>query len=265
MKISAIILTYNQPEALELVLKSIQHQRICPDEVIIADDGSTSDTRKLIDSFRIHSRFRLEHVWQEDRGYRISSIRNRAILKSEGDYLIFSDGDLIFHPEFFSDYRSNARLCTAFVGSRVFLNREITSRLLNGEIESPVFSFLSTAVESNRINAIRVPWLWRCIPQVTNTSNMRGGLLGVWKPDLLAVNGWNESFTGWGLEDSELIARLRNSGVSIRKFKFTGITFHLWHPAIVREHLEENRKLLGLTHQNRLTWCSNGLIKSENP
>jgi glycosyltransferase involved in cell wall biosynthesis len=264
MKVSAIILTYNQPDALELVLKSIQNQRVFPDEVIIADDGSGPDTRKLIDNFRIHSRFRLEHVWQEDKGYRIASIRNRAVLKSEGDYLVFSDGDLIFHPEFFSDYKNRASFHTAYVGSRVFLNRETTSQLLNREVECFVFSFLSTGVESNRINAIRVPGLWKWIPRVKNTDNMRGALLGVWKPDLLAVNGWNESFTGWGLEDTEFIARLWHSGVTIRKLKFAGIGFHLWHPALVRDQLERNRNLLDQTLQNRSTWCSNGLIKGEN-
>jgi hypothetical protein len=120
-------------------------------------------------------------------------------------------------------------------------------------------------VESNRINAIRIPWLWKWIPRVKNTGSMRGGLLGVWKTDLMAVNGWNESFTGWGFEDSELVARLWHSGVSIRKLKFAGITYHLWHPDNVRQHLEENLKLLGQTLRNRSTWCSNGLIKDENP
>jgi glycosyltransferase involved in cell wall biosynthesis len=265
MHLSAIILTYNRPDALELVLKSIQYQQVFPDEVIIADDGSGPDTREIIDRFRINFPVRLEHVWQEDQGYRIASIRNRAILISEGDYLVFSDGDLVFHPKFFSDFKNRVTLHTAFIGSRVFLNQDITRLLLNREIEPRVFSFISPSVESNRINAIRIPWLWKWIPRVKNTANMRGALLGVWKSELLAVNGWNEAFTGWGLEDTEFVARLWHSGVTIRKLKFAGIAFHLWHPAAVRDQLERNRKLLDQTLHNRSTWCSNGLIKGENP
>ena len=88
---------------------------------------------------------------------------------------------------------------------------------------------------------------------------MRGGLLGVWKEDLLAVNGWNEEFTGWGMEDTELVTRLFNSGVTIRKLKFAGITWHLWHPVSDRKFLEINRELLENTIRNRLKWCEIGL------
>jgi glycosyltransferase involved in cell wall biosynthesis len=264
MKLSAIILTYNRPDALDLVLKSIQYQQVFPDEVIIADDGSGPDTREIIDRFRINFPIRLEHVWQEDQGYRIATIRNRAILKSEGDYLVFSDGDLIFHPRFFSDFKNRIIPYTAFIGSRAFLSQHMTRLLLDRQIEPRAFSFFSPSFESNRMNALRIPWLWKLIPPVKETGKMRGGLLGVLKSDMLAVNGWNESFTGWGLEDSELVTRLFHSGVTIRKLKFAGITYHLWHPVSVRSQLEENRKLLEQTMKDHLTWCSNGLVKGEN-
>ncbi len=54
MKISLIIVTYNRPDALLLILKSIEKQRILPHEVIIADDGSTHHTREMIESFQNH-------------------------------------------------------------------------------------------------------------------------------------------------------------------------------------------------------------------
>ena len=49
---SLIISTYNWPEALSLCLESVLHQTVLPDEVIIADDGSRDDTRRLIEAFR---------------------------------------------------------------------------------------------------------------------------------------------------------------------------------------------------------------------
>ena len=52
MKLSLIITTYNWPNALSLVLESILRQTVLPDEVIIADDGSLPDTKKVIFQFR---------------------------------------------------------------------------------------------------------------------------------------------------------------------------------------------------------------------
>lgn len=45
MKTTLLITTYNWPKALELVLYSVLHQHVKPDEVVIADDGSTEETK----------------------------------------------------------------------------------------------------------------------------------------------------------------------------------------------------------------------------
>ena len=51
MKCSLVICTYNWPEALAMVLLSVNKQSVLPDEVIIADDGSGSSTSKVINEF----------------------------------------------------------------------------------------------------------------------------------------------------------------------------------------------------------------------
>jgi glycosyltransferase involved in cell wall biosynthesis len=48
LKVSLIITTYNWPEALFLVLKSVKNQFILPDEIIVADDGSSKETANVI-------------------------------------------------------------------------------------------------------------------------------------------------------------------------------------------------------------------------
>ena len=261
MKISLVILTYNRPDTLELVLKSLNRQSVSPDEVIIADDGSGPETRELISCWQSQSPLRLVHVWHEDLGYRIAAIRNKATLESAGDYLIYSDGDLLLHPDFIHDFKKCSSPKTAWIGSRVFLSREATQKLFS-EVSVPFsWSVFSPAIAANRLNRLRAPWISSFIPPLKNTMQMRGGLLGVWKEDLLAVNGWNEEFTGWGMEDTELVTRLFNSGVTIRKLKFAGITWHLWHPVSDRKFLEINRELLDKTIRNRLNWCEFGLKK----
>ena len=52
MRVSLIIATYNWPESLILALRSIEKQTIVPEEVIIADDGSTAETKEIIDKFQ---------------------------------------------------------------------------------------------------------------------------------------------------------------------------------------------------------------------
>ena len=70
MKISLIITTFNWPESLLLVLESIRHQSIMPEEIIIADDGSNDSTRRLISSFNKEFDLNVIHSWQEDNGFR---------------------------------------------------------------------------------------------------------------------------------------------------------------------------------------------------
>jgi hypothetical protein len=68
--------------------------------------------------------------------------------------------------------------------------------------------------------------------------------LGIWREDLIAVNGYDESFTGWGREDSDLAARLFHLG---RKRKFVrgrAVVFHLNHPVASRAQLESNQARL---------------------
>jgi predicted glycosyltransferase involved in capsule biosynthesis len=53
--------------------------------------------------------------------------------------------------------------------------------------------------------------------------------MGVWRADFEAVNGFDESFVGWGHEDADFVLRLHNSGV-VRKNGFCSTeVYHLWH------------------------------------
>jgi glycosyltransferase involved in cell wall biosynthesis len=70
LKVSLIITTYNWPEALFLVLKSVKNQFILPDEIIVADDGSSKETANVIKEFSNKFKLKVIHSWQEDKGFR---------------------------------------------------------------------------------------------------------------------------------------------------------------------------------------------------
>ena len=93
MKLSVIVTTYNRPHALKRVLEGLFCQTRLPREILVADDGSTEETRDLVDGCRADSPVPLVHVWQADKGFRLSRIRNKGILKATGEYLVILDGD----------------------------------------------------------------------------------------------------------------------------------------------------------------------------
>ncbi len=109
-KISVIVATYNWPQALRLSLESLKTQSDRNFEVIIADDGSRSDTRELIDTIRADFPVPIEHVWIEDDGCRKTVVGNLAIAASHGDYLVFIDGDCIVQT------RSPKKFCHGRIG-----------------------------------------------------------------------------------------------------------------------------------------------------
>lgn len=186
MKISLIIVTYNRPEALEVILKSILIQTEIPHEVIIADDGSGHETAKLLNKYNGDFPCKLKHVWQEDKGFRAAKIRNKAINKSTGNWLFFSDGDLFFHSRFFQDLKRNIKPGIALIGSRVFLKKEATDEILKNRTPNNIL-FFSPKTEKNRLNSMRVPFLSKFFPTVPFSEKLRGGLLCVQKNQLLLL------------------------------------------------------------------------------
>ena len=259
MKLSLIITTYNWPDSLVLTLKSIENQTISPDEVIIADDGSTDETQEVISKFQQDSELKIIHLWQEDLGFRVAKSRNKAIAKSCGDYIILIDGDIILHPKFVQDHVNNAQVGYFIQGTRVLLTQDRTRDTLKRM--SINFSFLSKGIK-NRKNAIYSDFLSKLFSKKVNylrgikTSNM-----AFFKQDCVNVNGFNNDFEGWGREDSEFAVRLLNSGINRKNLRFNAIQFHLWHFEITRESLSQNNVILNSSINNKSNWCINGIDK----
>ena len=227
MKISLIISTYNWTEALELSLISVLNQKVMPYEVIIADDGSTTETKELIDLFREKFRIPLIHEWHEDRGFLLAEIRNRAIKRSSGDFICQIDGDIILHPYFISDYLKVVKPNFYYRGSRVKMSKELSSSLF--KTKNVKINFFAKGIE-NRFNSFRNSLLNIIMDQPREESkNALGCNMGFWREDLIKINGYSNDLTGWGHEDEELCARLVNLGVFKRRIKHKAIAYHIYH------------------------------------
>ena len=261
MKTSLIISTYNREDALELVLKSVIALKEYPDEVIIADDGSGAQTKKLINAYQQSFPIPLLHCHQEDEGFRLARIRNKATAMSTGEFIIFIDGDMILHPAFITDHKRHAKIGRYIQGSRVLLDKETTVRVIEHGISS--FNLLSKGI-TNRFNAMHIPWLSTRISQYMSKKQTHHGVRGCnmsfMKSDLIKVNGFNEAFIGWGREDSECIIRMLNSGIARYNLRLGGIAYHLWHSEHKKSDLLEiNDKELSDAINERRIFCQQGL------
>jgi len=261
MKLTLIITTYNWPESLLLVIESIKRQTILPDEVIIADDGSTKETKDLINNFKKDTDLNIVHSWQEDMGFRAARSRNNAIFKSSGDYIILIDGDTILHNNFVKDHIANAESGFFVQGSRALLSKKHTKKALAEKTVN--FPFFSSGLK-NRKNSIHSKFLSSIF------SSKKNHLLGIkscnmafYKKDCLNINGFNNEFEGWGREDSEFVVRLINSGIKRKNVRFNAIQFHLWHNENSRILLEKNNAMLEDAIHNHIQWCENGINSIE--
>jgi glycosyltransferase involved in cell wall biosynthesis len=261
--VSVLVATYNWPAALALVLQQLRRQTERPLEVLIADDGSGPETRDLIARESATYPVRLVHCWHEDRGFRAGAIRNQAIARARGDYVLQIDGDILLHEGAVAAHRAFARAGSFVQGSRALCNEALTQRLLAGE-RVPLTPW--TAGLENRVNAAYVPWLAPLSGGTRDTvERIRGCHIAFWRDDLLRVNGYDEAYEGWGREDSDLTVRLGHAGVVRRNLKFSAVAFHLWHPQASRDAFDRNDARLRAARQSRLVRATRGVDQYLTP
>ena len=65
-----------------------------------------------------------------------------------------------------------------------------------------------------------------------------------WGADLIAIDGFDCGFSGWGREDSDLFVRLMRAGVRRKDGHWATGALHLWHSEADRSRLPENDRQL---------------------
>ncbi|WP_323137528.1 glycosyltransferase [Dyella subtropica] len=265
-KVSLVVLTYNWPDALAKVLASIPTQSRLPDEVIVADDGSTEATRDVIERAAASFPVPIRHVWQEDLGFRAARCRNRGMAASRGDYIVLIDGDMVLHPQFVADHLALAEPGYFLQGGRFKTHPRETVRLLAGG--RPVFAPWAD-VDFNVFDGIKRLYAFRSLPLARWKSRARNGgrvmscNMSFWRDDLLRVNGFDERMEGYGAEDRELAARLGNAGVRRRQLKWAALAAHLDHPTRAQPDVNDmslpNNRLFRATVVEHITRCEHGI------
>ena len=260
--IAVVISTYNQPQALRLVLEAWGEQSDQNFAIYIADDGSGRETRELIQSMTAKLAVPVHHLWHEDQGFRKARIHNQVFKQVKESYLILTDGDCMPLPDMVKTHRQFASRGYFINGSRILLSQRYSRELCVGAANAPVHASwwmwlqLYWKGACNRLLPLWIP------PHVRNKKDKLSGIRGchfsLWMDDLRAVNGFDEAYEGWGREDSDLAARLLHHGLFRRDLKGEPV-LHLWHHEEKRERLDENDALLAACLAEKRIYARIGL------
>jgi glycosyltransferase involved in cell wall biosynthesis len=268
-RVSLVVSSYNQPNALALVLEGVLTQTRTPDDLRVADDGSEPDTRELVQAFAGQAPFPVHFETQEDRGFRKSRALNAALRPALGEVFLFLDGDCVPPPGWAAHHLHALERGADFsTAGYVLLDLEQTRSLTREEVAAGGIDARCGPEQRRRFRAIhRREQLYRWLRR-PRKPKIRGGNWAVTRAALFAVNGFDERFDGFGKEDSDVRNRLRNAGFRGVSLWDRAWVFHCDHdlderrtrPHVVRS--EPDRSY----YDSRLgaTTCERGLVRRES-
>ena len=233
--ISIVITTYNRSDALATVLAALAVQDDTSFEVIVADDGSTQAHQDAMQASAKSCGLPLVHVWHPDVGFTASRVRNLGVAASSGSYIVLLDGDCIPETDFVRQHRRLKEQGCFVNGSRVMLSESLTQQAVAGITKVYGRSFFFWLGQRLSGGASKLGALLRLPDFAARThanfqwKGIRSCNMGVWRSDYEAVNGFDESFVGWGHEDADFVLRLHNAGVKRKNGFCATEVYHLWH------------------------------------
>ena len=271
--VSVIVSTYNQPEWLQKALWGFEQQLERNFEIIIADDGSTEETKTLINRFKENSSLKITHVWQEDHGFQKTKILNKAIIASKGEYLIFTDGDCIPRNDLVSTHVGLSRPGCFLSAGYFKLSMKISKQITKDDIETQrcfnakwlLKHGLKKTFKINKLTSygFKEEFLNTFTP---TSATWDGNNASGWRKDVLAVNGFDERMQ-YGGEDREMGERLMNYGIKPQQIRYSTVTLHLDHERgyVTKEMFVKNKAIRRVTKLEKRVWTKYGIVKSESP
>ena len=269
-KITVIIATYNKLDWLEKVLYGYSVQTYKDFDIIIADDGSTKETKELILSFKENYPVNITHAWHEDKGYRRQKILNEAIVMAKHDYILFTDGDCIPREDFIETHAKYAEKGYFLSGGYCKLPMDISETIAEGDIKAKRcfdVKWLKSKGDLGGKNKLKLSvkdGLANFLDVVTPTgATFNNCNSSAWKADLIAINGYDERMQ-YGGPDRELGERLVNYGIKPKQIRYKAICLHLDHARgyKTQESLDRNLAIRANVKKENLKWTAFGIKKS---
>ncbi len=239
--VSVIITTYNRSDALLAVLAGLARQTQRDFEVVVADDGSREEHQRVLRESAVARELKVVHVWHPDVGFTAAKARNRGVAAAQGQYLVLLDGDCVPEVDFIARHRQLAAPGCFVNGSRVLLSPALTQRVLDGAetvCGRAAAFWLRQRLRgdaSKLTHLLRLPdGAWRVQADFA-WKGIRSCNMGVWRRDYETVDGFDESFVGWGHEDADFVLRLHHAGIRRKNGFCATEVYHLWHREAARD------------------------------
>ena len=270
MKASIIFTTYNHPKWLEKVLWGFAVQSEKDFEIIVADDGSKKETQEIISNFlSINRNIKLKHLWHKDDGFQKCRILNKAILASEAEYLIFTDGDCIPHPDFVKNHIELSEQNKFLSGGYFKLTPDVSRKISIEDIKlklatKPAWLLKNNAPLTLRILKLSSHPFWGAILDTLTTTKAtwNGHSASTWKKHIIKINGFDERMS-YGGEDREFGERLMNMGIKSKQVRYRCSCIHLDHDRgyATPNARQKNKKIREETRKNKVIRTRFGLAE----
>jgi glycosyltransferase involved in cell wall biosynthesis len=266
MDLAVIISTFERPGHLERCLASLEAQRGVTGrfEVVVTDDGSRDGTLRLLAETARRVDFPLTFTTHEHNGFRLARCRNEGVAASTAAYLLFTDGDCILPPDHLRIHLETRRPGRVVAGDCLRLDQAASTAVIADALRAGLFPRSLPAGERLRLalKALRAKVYESCRTPVR--PRLSGNNIGIWRTDYERVNGFDEQFIGWGLEDRDLQVRLERLGLRAWSILLHTAPVHLWHPpapSFARNNAGTANFDYFATLDRRPTFCEDGLVK----
>ena len=267
--ISVIVSTYNSPEWLEKTLWGFEKQDFSNYQIVLADDGSSSETSDLIEIVRRNNILDIEHVWHEDDGCQKAVMLNKAITRSSGDYLIFTEGDCIPRRDFIQAHEKRARQGYFLSGDFAKLPQccsvQVDKELVMSGEAFDIFWLTTHGYpdHSNKMRLVATGWWARFLDFAMRTKNKwNNHNSSGWKSDIISVNGFDERMQ-YRDADCEMGERLKNSGIKVRRVGYTAASMHLYPGKLAQPDASKilNQSIRDATSRDKSRYSDFGIIR----
>ena len=268
--ISLIITFYNQAEIFELVLASLEKQSFKDFQVVIADDGSKKESVEQLNTLINRSSLDFKYVWQEDKGFRRAKILNKAVVESDAEYILFIDCDTIVHPACIEEHFRHREKKMVIAGRRVDLSPELSTMISpelirNGWVWGKFRkTILLDGLRKNTKHAENAIYIRNRLVR-SRLNRKDKGILGshfsLHRKDFIDVNGFDERFSHYGGEDTDLDNRIRRNGFKIKTLKHNAIQYHLYHPISTPD--QTIMDIIQSNIQKGITFTPYGIVKND--
>lgn len=267
-ELAVIVTTYERPAHLERCLHCLSLQQGVDGkfEVIVADDGSKDRTEQVVRNFARSVDFKVKWVTHPHVGFRAAMCRNDGVRATNAPYLLFADGDCLVTPNHLRQHLRVRRRGVVSAGGCLLLDRETTDRIDRAAIDSGEYQRWVTRRERLRLLRQRIKNRYHELVGHVKKPKLISNDFGIWREDFEAINGFDESFVGWGCEDDDLAYRLRRAGRRIVSVLAYTHGYHMWHPTVASRPAEWKlgSNVSRLLSPVRPIQCEQGLAADSN-